>query len=153
MAVHGAMTGSLPRGCHRAGTCPGSGGSTIRSRCRTGCARIRASRRCSRRGSCPPRACAGGSPCSAVRSCCSCGCACGARPGTRPAGRSSSRRRPRAGSSPRPSASCLPSPWRLPRPWRSGSARNGLPCTLPLPGALVSGGPGDLVGLKRRTSR
>ena len=26
MAVHGAMISSLPRGCHRAGTCPGSGG-------------------------------------------------------------------------------------------------------------------------------
>ena len=26
MAVHGAIISSLPRGCHRAGTCPGSGG-------------------------------------------------------------------------------------------------------------------------------
>ena len=26
MAVHGTMISSLPRGCHRAGTCPGRGG-------------------------------------------------------------------------------------------------------------------------------
>ena len=26
MAVHGTMISSLPRGCHQAGTCPGSGG-------------------------------------------------------------------------------------------------------------------------------
>lgn len=68
---HGAMIGSLPRGCHRAGTCRGSGASSTRSRSRTVCALIRASARCRRPGSCRRRACGGGSPCSAVQSCCS----------------------------------------------------------------------------------
>ena len=74
MAVHGAMISSLPRASHRAGTCPDSGGSTIRSRWRSGFRRIRASTRRSRPGSLPRRACAGGSPGPAVRSCRSRGC-------------------------------------------------------------------------------
>ena len=49
MTVHGTMISSLPRGCSRIRTCPGSGGSIIRSRWRTVCARIRTSTRCSRR--------------------------------------------------------------------------------------------------------
>lgn len=32
MAVHGTMISSLPRVCHRAGTCRDSGGSTLSSR-------------------------------------------------------------------------------------------------------------------------
>lgn len=107
---HGAMIGSLPRGCHRAGTCRGSGASSTRSRSRTVCALIRASARCRRPGSCRRRACGGGSPCSAVQSCCSCRSSCGARRGTRAGGRSWPRLCPRAGTWRPPRASAPPSP-------------------------------------------
>jgi hypothetical protein len=100
------MIGSLPRGCHRVGTCRGSGASSTRSRSRTVCALIRASARCRHPGSYRRRACGGGSPCSAVRSCCSCGSSCGARRGTRAGGRSWPRLCPRAGT------------WRPPRALR-----------------------------------
>ena len=71
MPAHGAMTGSLPADCHRAGTCRGNAGWTIRSRWRTWCAHRRAWARRSRPGSFPRRECAAWSRVWAVRSCCS----------------------------------------------------------------------------------